>query len=102
MIGAPDGTYYIRTEEYEYDNALRPNFGIDEAITYEPIPGMGDSNPYVRMLSSNNRTRCSSGPETWEYTYNENGLPVTMYNQWADLVPVHRTVYRFFYRKVEK
>ena len=61
----------------------------------------GKEVPFVRMISPNNMTRYSLGPEIWEYEYNEQGLPTTMYNQFADVVPTYHPVYRFTYRAVE-
>lgn len=96
MLGYPTGNWYIRTYEYEYDNNPRPNFNVDNAFMYEPVFGQGDTYPtYVRMLSPNNMTRYSEGPETWEYEYNENGLPQSMYHQFD------HTTYQFTYRPVE-
>ena len=92
--GEPTGEYEMRTYEYEYDNNPRPNFNIDNVFTYEPIFGMGTSYPtYVRNISPNNMTRYSGGPEIWEYTYNEQGLPLTMIDE-------TRTPYKFTYRRV--
>ena len=102
MIGEPTGEYEIRTYEYEYDNSPRPNFNTDEAFMFEPVFGMGNTYPtYVRILSPNNMTRYSAGPEIWEYTYDGNGLPETMYHQFADIVPTYHSVFRFAYRRVE-
>ncbi|MBR5028417.1 MAG: hypothetical protein IKX51_04250, partial [Bacteroidales bacterium] len=102
LVGEPTGSYETRTFDYEYDNNPRPKFNTDEAFMFEPIYGMGSSYPtYIRILSPNNMTRYSAGPETWEYDYNAQGLPRTMYYQFADLVPNHHPVFNFIYRKVE-
>ena len=101
MWGDPTGRFEIRTSTYEYDNAPRPNFNLDNVWVYEPIFGMGTSyETCVRILSKNNMKRYSVGPETWEYEYNELGFPKTMYFQFANVVPTHRTVYTFTYRQV--
>lgn len=98
----PTGRYEIRIFEYEYDNSPRPNFNTDEAFVFEPVFGMGTTYPtYVRILSPNNMTRYSAGPETWEYEYNAQGLPRTMYHQFANVVPTNHPVYKFIYRSVE-
>lgn len=102
LVGEPTGVFYFRTEEYEYDNNPRPNFNMDNAFIYEPVFGMGTTYPgYIRNLSKNNMTRYSAGPEIWEYEYNEQGLPETMYHQFADNVLTNHPVWRFKYRRVE-
>lgn len=102
MLEQPTGRYYTRMYEYEYDNNQRPNFNVDNAFMYEPIFGQGGTySTFVRMISPNNMTRYSAGPEIWEYEYNERGLPTTMYHQFADVVPTYHPVYRFTYRAVE-
>ena len=102
MLGQPTGRYYTRMYEYEYDNNQRPNFNVDNAFMYEPLFGQGSSYyTFVRMISPNNMTRYSAGPEIWEYEYNERGLPTTMYHQFADVVPTYHPVFRFTYRAVE-
>ena len=45
-------------------------------------------------------TRFSEGPEIWEYEYNDQGLPETMYRQFGDNGPTH-VGWRFKYRRVE-
>lgn len=99
FIEQPTGNYLTRIYEFEYSTGIRPDFGLDYLFGYEPIPGQGTTYPTsVRMLSPNCMTRYSAGPEIWEYEYNEHGLPVTMYHQFADVVPVNHPVYRFTYR----
>ena len=96
----PTGSYHFtQAREYEFGTGLRPDFSLDYLFGYDPIPGQGTSYfNAVRMLSPNCLTFYSIGPETWEYEYNEYGLPITMYYQFADVVPVNHPVYRFTYR----
>lgn len=103
MWGYPTGNWYISTSEYEYDDSPRPNFNTDNIFMYYPVFGHGETffPVYVGMLSQNNMTRCSEGPATWEYEYNENGLPQSVYYQFADVVPTYHTTYQFTYRPVE-
>lgn len=99
MIEQPTGNYITRIYEFEYSTGIRPDFGLDYLFGYEPIAGQGTTYPTaVRMLSPNCMTRYSAGPEIWEYEYNEHGLPITMYYQFADVVPINHPVYRFTYR----
>lgn len=96
----PTGSYHFtQAWEYEYGTGLRPDFSLDYLFGYEPIFGQGTSYfTAVRMLSPSCLTLYSIGPETWEYEYNEYGLPVTMYHQFADVVPSNHPVYRFTYK----
>ena len=101
LAGEPTGELYFRTVEYEYDNKLRPNFNMDNAFIYEPIFQMGTTYPaHIRNLSKNNMTRFSEGPEIWEYEYNDQGLPETMYHQFGDNGPT-QVGWKFKYRRVE-
>ena len=93
------GKYLTRKYNFDYGTGIRPDFGLDYLFCYEPIPGQGDGlPPIIRLLSPNCMTTYSAGPEIWEYEYNEQGLPITMYNQFADVVPINHPVYRFTYR----
>ena len=101
LVGEPTGVFYFGTLDFEYDNKPRPNFNMDNAFIYEPIFQMGTTYPaYIRNLSKNNMTRFSEGPEIWEYEYNDQGLPETMYRQFGDNGPTH-VGWRFKYRRVE-
>lgn len=98
----PTGNYYFEENTYLYDNNPRPNFNIDNAFMYDPVFGQGDSYlTCVRMISPNNLVKYSKGPETWEYVYNEQGLPVEMYQQFADIVPTNHPTFKFTYRKID-
>jgi len=72
-----------RTIYYEYDNNPKPNFGIDYLFMFLPFPCMGtidDLGNLERGLSKNNMTKIywhGGILETYNYTYNEHGLPVT-------------------------
>lgn len=102
LIGEPTGIYYIKTFDFEYDEAPRPNFNLDNAFLYEPVFGQGTTYPtYVRMLSPHNMTRYSEGPEIWEYEYNEQGLPASMYHQFSDIVPTNHPTFLFVYRQLD-
>ena len=102
MIGEPTGEYEMRTLECEYDNSPRPNFNMDDVFAYEPIFGMSNTySEYIRNYSQNNMTHDIESLQTWEYEYNEQGLPKTMYYQYADVVPENHPVFRFTYRRVE-
>lgn len=100
--GTPTDNYYFEENTYQYDNNARPNFNIDNAFMYDPVFGQGDTYfTCVRMISPNNLVQYSKGPETWEYVYNEQGLPVEMYYQYADIVPTNHPIFKFTYRKID-
>lgn len=99
MIEQPTGKYLTRKYNFEYGTGIRPDFGLDYLFCYEPIPGQGSAIPdAIRLLSPNCMTRDITGQDVWEYEYNGQGLPITMYHQFADVVPVNHPVYRFTYR----
>ena len=63
---------------YEYDDKPKPNFGIDHLFAYSALKGPVDLLTYERLLSVNNMTKTTYGSgTTYNYTYNEHGLPVT-------------------------
>lgn len=102
MVGQPTGNYFFEVNTYLYDNNPRPYFNIDNAVMYDPVFGQGDI--YItcaRMISPNNMTQYSKGPESWEYEYNEQGLPIEMYQQFANTVPINHPTFKFTYRKIE-
>ncbi len=102
ITGQRTGNYYFVENTYQYDTHPRPNFNIDNAFMYDPVFGQGDAYlTCARMISPNNLIRYSNGPETWEYEYNEQGLPIEMYQQYADIVPTNHPTFKFTYRKIE-
>ena len=75
---------------------------MDDDFAYEPIFGMSNTySEYIRNYSQNNMTHDIESLQTWEYEYNEQGLPKTMYYQYADVVPENHPLFRFTYRRVE-
>ena len=81
MLGQPiPGEFEVREYDYEYDNSPKPNFGLDYLFAYNLIPWLGTTLPdEVRFLSNNNMTKALFQQETYNYTYNEYGLPDTLH-----------------------
>ena len=91
-----DNPRWIR-DYFEYDDAPKPNFGIDYLFMYQPFPGMGTTAILEKGLSKNNMTKGIG--ETWVYTYNEYGLPKTI--EHIPLVPpVNHLVLTITYKPI--
>jgi len=61
---------------YEYDNNPKPSFGIDYLFLYPPPPAEGNIPANLaKGLSKNNMTRAVTEHETYNYIYNDFGLP---------------------------
>ncbi|MDD3667176.1 MAG: T9SS type A sorting domain-containing protein [Bacteroidales bacterium] len=73
------GELETRRNNYIYDSNLKPNFGVDYLFAYQFIPWLGTSWPSeVMNLSNNNLIKAMSEMNTYNYTYNQYGLPITM------------------------
>ena len=79
MFGQPiPETTRRDVRHYEYDNNLKPNFGLDYLYTFHPIRHMGVTANVQQIISKNNMTKAVAERQQWIYTYNENGLPKTI------------------------
>jgi hypothetical protein len=104
MIGWPiPGEFETIERIYEYDDAPRPNFGIDHLFGYQPIPWLGDGFPCEIMnLSDNNMTKAIVEQATYNYTYNEYGLPETLHNIYDPSGPSPGRIYTITYKRIEE
>ena len=84
MVGTETGEFRDVTFEFEYDDAPRPNFNMDNVFAYEPLFGRGGDfglyYAYLTNLSQNNMVYSGYWDMRWEYEYNEQGLPVSIYD----------------------
>ena len=96
------GNYIVRTNTYVYDNNPRPNFNTDECFAYDPSITSGSTAvDFINLISANNMTS-NSIQETFTYSYDEqNGLPIELYTQFADIEPTNHPTYKFTYRKIK-
>jgi hypothetical protein len=85
---------------YEYDDKLKPNFGLDYLFIYQPLPGIGSETGYARELSYNNLTKYGNSGTTWTYTYNENGLPETIEIKWYEIETLDPMLLRIVYKQI--
>jgi hypothetical protein len=71
----------VREQFYEYDHHLQPHFGMDYLLAFQPLSGMDNLFIHERLLSVNNMTEAITNivttATTYNYTYNEHGLPET-------------------------
>ena len=114
------GTTERIVHQYEYDNQLKPNFGLDYLFVYQPIPYMGtvvfglenlffyqplpyrgNIVDYEMLLSKNNMTKAISEGHTYVYTYNENGLPATIETIWNGIETSSPMLMRISYKQIK-
>ncbi|MDR2970471.1 MAG: T9SS type A sorting domain-containing protein [Bacteroidales bacterium] len=102
LLGIPHPYETVVWEQfYEYDDKLKPNFGIDHLFAFDQFPGMGNVCIYERFLSHNNMTKIiQNGLEyyNYNYTYNEHGLPDT-YQEFYLGYP--KIPFKITYKKIE-
>ena len=84
---------------YEYDDKPKPNVGLDY-LFLQPIPGIGTETGFVRELSNNKLTKYVNSGTAWIYTYNEDGLPVTIETKWAGIETLEPILMRITYKQI--
>ena len=100
MFGQPiAGTTQKVIYSYEYDDKPKPNFGLDDLFTFQPLPGVGTETGYARELSHNNLTKYINSGTTWSYTYNEYGLPKTI--ETKDIETLEPILMRITYKQIK-
>lgn len=102
LMGYPiPGEFQEIENNYEYDNSLKPNFGIDGLFAYEALPGIGGDTNFARWLSNNNLSKYINSGTTWDFTYNEFGLPESFEMKWKDTETTYPMVWNISYKEVE-
>ena len=103
MLGQPiPGEFEVREYDYEYDNSPRPDFGLDYLFAYNLIPWLGTTVPdEVRFLSNNNMTKAFFQQETYNYAYNEYGLPDTTHRVYDPVGPLPGNKLSITYKQIE-
>ncbi len=96
-----EGEYKEVEYLYEYDNGLRPNFGIDYLFVYDPLIGMGTETGFARELSHNNLTKYVNSGTTWTFTYNEIGLPTQYEMKWEGVETLIPMIFEIAYKRIE-
>ncbi len=95
------GTYKEVEYLYEYDNGLRPNFGIDYVFVYDPLVGMGTETGFARELSLNNLTKYVNSGTTWTFTYDKNGLPIQYEIKWKDTETLYPIIFKIINKRIK-
>jgi len=90
-----------REYHYEYDNNPKPNFGLDYLFAYQLLPGQGDLATIERGLSKNNITKSVTDEHTFNYTYNEYGLPDSYEMIFDPCPPIEPHISYITYKQVE-
>ena len=99
-LGDPIPGTAIRIVRYhEYDNKLKPNFGLDYLFTFNPLP-YTEVPDLIRALSNNNMARATEDGYAFVYTYNENGLPETIETKWLDIETTEPMLLRITYKQI--
>jgi len=70
-------------------------------FVYEAFPGIGNDTRWVRWLSNNNLSKYVNSGTTWNFNYNEIGLPETMEKKWKDIEPIYPMVLEISYKEIE-
>jgi hypothetical protein len=100
MFGQPiAGTTRRVVNKFNYDNKPKPNFGIDYLFAYDPFPYLEEAE-LERRLSKNNMTEYV-GKSKWSYTYNKQGLPITIEIKWKDVETLEPMLMRITYKSIE-
>jgi hypothetical protein len=101
MVGDPiPGTIIRVVNTYEYDNMLKPNFGLDYLFVFNPFPYIGGVG-LVSSLSKNNISKAPEDGYEWVYTYNENGLPETIETKWIGIETLEPMLLRMVYKQIK-
>lgn len=93
------GEFRVVEDIYEYDENLKPNFGIDYLFIYDPLP-YNDAAVFERRLSKNNMTKAINEKNSWIYTINEFGLPETIETIWDEIPTVDPMMLRIVYKQL--
>ncbi len=94
------GEYITRELYYEYDNHPKPNFGIDYLYGYQPFPWLGSTVDYEILLSYNNLTKAVFQHETYNYKYNNHGLPETLHKIFDPIGPQIGNIFTITYKQI--
>jgi len=101
LIGQPiPGQFITRDLFYEYDSNPKPNFGLDYLVGYQPFPWLGYIVDLEMISSVNNMTKAITQQETFNYTYNQNGLPETLHNVFDPIGPNSAQLYTITYKQI--
>lgn len=101
VIGQPiPGQFIIRDLYYEYDNNPKPNFGLDYLFSYQPFPFLGNVIDLEMTLSNNNLTKALFQEQTYNYTYNQYGLPKTIHDIYDPIGPTLGQLYTITYKQI--
>ncbi len=101
MFGQPiPGTTKRDVRYYEYDDKLKPNFGLDYLFVYNPLP-YTDVADLIRALSKNNMAKATEDGYAFIYTYNENGLPETIETIWLGIETLEPMLLRMTYKQIK-
>lgn len=100
VFGQPiPGTAKRTVRYYEYDDNLKPNFGLDYLFTFNPFP-YTEVPELIRVLSNNNMTRATEDGYAFVYSYNENGLPETIETKWLGIETTEPMLLRITYKQI--
>jgi|AGTN01.3.fsa_nt_gi hypothetical protein len=91
--------------EYEYDEKLKPNFGIGDVFVYSPLFNYNDDVRIINNLSHNNVTKFTNNgrvTDTYIYTYNEYGLPVSIETKWEGIETTEPMIWKLQYKEISE
>jgi hypothetical protein len=91
--------------EYEYDNKLKPNFGIGDVFVYSPLFCYNSDIRIMNNLSKNNITKfIINGKivDTYSYEYNEYNLPISIETKWEGIETTEPMIWKIKYKAISK
>ena len=100
-MGGPEKFEWIG--EYEYDEMLKPNFGIGDIFIYSPLFNYSTDAQIPNNLSLNNITKFSIKGQpvsTYIYKYNKHGLPISIETKWEGIETVEPMIWKLRYKKI--
>lgn len=98
--GTPTGNFIETSFGYDYDNGLKPDFGIGKVFQIEPLPAFGAEAVFEKNSSQNNMIKNLSTGTQWLYTYNENDQVETIETIWDGIETEEPILLRLEYKEV--
>ncbi len=86
---------------FVYDDSKSVPFGIDDIFQIELLPQFGTEATFERYISANNMISFGNSGTEWKYTYNKEGLPVTIETKWKELPTAEPMMLRIRYKETK-
>lgn len=91
------GETYEEKKSFSYDVNAKPYFGISYNLPLELLPKMGSIANWEKGFSKNNMIESNESGTTWNYKYNELGLPISINTKWEGITTEEPMVIKIEY-----